>query len=85
MRIFVLTATYKLRISRKSHLRDHPNGCHTGHVKKTYMQEFCSKRGNKYRLRVTDEEQVWKYQRKQVERKGLTLKKKMLEWNADRI
>jgi hypothetical protein len=24
MRIFVLTATYELRISRKSHLRDHP-------------------------------------------------------------
>jgi hypothetical protein len=25
MRIFVLTATYELRVSRKSHLRDHPN------------------------------------------------------------
>ncbi len=24
MRIFVLTATYELRVSRKSHLRDHP-------------------------------------------------------------
>ncbi len=26
MRIFVLTATYELRESRKSHLRDHPLG-----------------------------------------------------------
>ncbi len=25
MRIFVLKATYELRVSRKSHLRDHPN------------------------------------------------------------
>jgi hypothetical protein len=25
MRIFVLTATYELRVSRKSHLRDHPS------------------------------------------------------------
>jgi hypothetical protein len=25
MWIFVLTATYELRVSRKSHLRDHPN------------------------------------------------------------
>ncbi len=25
MRIFVLTATYGLRVSRKSHLRDHPS------------------------------------------------------------
>ncbi len=25
MRIFVLTVTYELRVSRKSHLRDHPN------------------------------------------------------------
>ena len=25
MHIFVLTATYELRVSRKSHLRDHPN------------------------------------------------------------
>jgi hypothetical protein len=25
MLIFVLTATYELRVSRKSHLRDHPN------------------------------------------------------------
>ncbi len=25
MRIFVLTATYELRVSSKSHLRDHPN------------------------------------------------------------
>ncbi len=25
MRIFVLTDTYELRVSRKSHLRDHPN------------------------------------------------------------
>jgi hypothetical protein len=24
MRFFVLTATYELRVSRKSHLRDHP-------------------------------------------------------------
>jgi hypothetical protein len=24
MHIFVLTATYELRVSRKSHLRDHP-------------------------------------------------------------
>jgi hypothetical protein len=24
MRIFILTATYKLRVSRKSHLHDHP-------------------------------------------------------------
>jgi hypothetical protein len=24
MRIFVLTANYELRVSRKSHLRDHP-------------------------------------------------------------
>jgi hypothetical protein len=24
MRIFVLTATYELRVSRKNHLRDHP-------------------------------------------------------------
>jgi hypothetical protein len=24
MRIFVFTATYELRVSRKSHLRDHP-------------------------------------------------------------
>jgi hypothetical protein len=24
MRIFVLTATYELRVSRKSHFRDHP-------------------------------------------------------------
>jgi hypothetical protein len=31
MRIFVLTATYELRVSRKSHLRDHPSkqpACH---------------------------------------------------------
>jgi hypothetical protein len=26
MRIFVLTTTYELRVSRKSHLRDHPRG-----------------------------------------------------------
>jgi hypothetical protein len=26
MRIFVLTANYELRVSRKSHLRDHPRG-----------------------------------------------------------
>ncbi len=26
MRIFVLTATYELRVSRKSQLRDHPKG-----------------------------------------------------------
>jgi hypothetical protein len=26
MRIFVLTAAYELRVSRKSHLRDHPTG-----------------------------------------------------------
>ncbi len=26
MRIFVLPATYELRVSSKSHLRDHPNG-----------------------------------------------------------
>ncbi len=26
MRIFVHTATYELRVSRKSHLRDHPGG-----------------------------------------------------------
>jgi hypothetical protein len=25
MHIFVLTATYELRVSRKSHLRDHPS------------------------------------------------------------
>jgi hypothetical protein len=25
MRIFVLTVNYQLRVSRKSHLRDHPN------------------------------------------------------------
>ncbi len=25
MRIFVLTGTYELRVSRKSHLRDHPS------------------------------------------------------------
>jgi hypothetical protein len=25
MRIFVLTATYELRVSRKNHLRDHPS------------------------------------------------------------
>ncbi len=25
MRIFVLAATYELRVSRKSHLRDHPS------------------------------------------------------------
>jgi hypothetical protein len=26
MRFLVLTATYKLRVSRKGHLRDHPSG-----------------------------------------------------------
>ncbi len=25
MHVFVLTATYELRVSRKSHLRDHPS------------------------------------------------------------
>jgi hypothetical protein len=29
MLIFVLTATYELRVSRKSHLRDHPTHMHT--------------------------------------------------------
>jgi hypothetical protein len=29
MRIFVLTATYELRVSRKSHLRDHPSRTQT--------------------------------------------------------
>ncbi len=29
MRIFVLAATYELRASRKSHLRDHPLRIHT--------------------------------------------------------
>jgi hypothetical protein len=28
MRIFVLTANYELRVSRKSHLRDRPNSDH---------------------------------------------------------
>ncbi len=32
---------------------------------------------------MKDEEQVWKYQRKQVDRKGLILKKKILEWKVD--
>jgi|LakMenE18May11ns_1017448.scaffolds.fasta_scaffold9091994_1 hypothetical protein len=34
MRIFVLTATYELRVSRKNHLRDHPT-VHTQVGKKT--------------------------------------------------
>ena len=29
MRIFVLTATYELRVSRKNHLRDHPTAVMT--------------------------------------------------------
>jgi hypothetical protein len=51
MRIFVLTATYELRVSRKSHLRDHPS-CQVaeipakklkrGHRKKSWPKEFVA-------------------------------------------
>jgi hypothetical protein len=41
MRIFVLTATYELRVSRKSHLRDHPNTwpskCHTSSLFSVFL------------------------------------------------
>jgi hypothetical protein len=36
MGIFVLTATYELRVSRKSHLRDHPSGKVGGWAKEGY-------------------------------------------------
>ncbi len=36
MRIFVLTATYELRVSRKNHLRDHPNLMLSKYLMTTY-------------------------------------------------
>jgi hypothetical protein len=38
MRIFVLTANYELRVSRKSHLRDHPNN--TGNKREKKVKDI---------------------------------------------
>jgi hypothetical protein len=40
MRIFVLTATYELRVSRKSHLRDHPTSFIYGKNDQDFLNEL---------------------------------------------
>ncbi len=49
MRIFILTATYELRVNRKSHLRDHPNyglTCHSVPSAESVPSECLSSEGN---------------------------------------
>jgi hypothetical protein len=45
MRIFVLTATYELRVSRKNHLRDHPTPFVDAQIIKCIAQGKVTRKG----------------------------------------
>jgi hypothetical protein len=54
MRIFVLTGTYELRVSRKSHLRDHPKKTIT-HIW-AHLKNSALKKGKKDTKSLRDHE-----------------------------